>query len=199
MWALGIGAILLAVLAGGAAVATSMDEKVDSRGVCPTEPFRIAQAHGVSLDVEALARMMMSEAGTSKSRRAVGWAARNYARRKGESISTILLRGRLKNGTPSSSEGKFGAQNTGKYVSTRTPSTTDSRKDAAAILAGSLPDPTDGSTQWDAPAAQDALVGKVTGYTKTSAEVAAERSKTSVLVMADGVSNIRFWRPKGVA
>ena len=200
-WVL-FGVAALAVLALGAkTVIDAAAEKADSNGVVQAEPYQIAAAHGVSLDVEALARLGPSEAGSSKAAQtAVMWATVNYAKRAGLSISQLLLRGRLKSGLPSSSEGKFGAQNTGKYASTRNPSTSQSRELAAGVLSGKIPDPTKGATQYDAPAAQDAGVAKkLPGYTKTSAEIAAERSKTSKLVMVAGVSNIRFWAPKSGA
>jgi hypothetical protein len=196
----GIAALAALVLMGGSIIG-SLDEKVDANGVCRAEPYQIAASHGISLDAEALARLGPSEAGSGKAAQiAVMWAAVNYAKRKGESISTLLLRGKLKSGLPSSSEGRFAAQNTGKYASTRSPSTAQSRENAVAVLAGKLADPTHGATQWDAPAAQDAMAKKgVAGYTKTSAEVADERSKASTLVAVTGVSSIRFWKPKGVA
>jgi hypothetical protein len=197
-WVL-FGVVALALLAlGGKAVIDAAAEKADANGVVQAEPYEIAAAHGLSLDAEALARLGPSEAGSSKAAQtAVMWATVNYAKRAGLSVSQLLLRGRLKSGLPSSSEGKFGAQNTGKYASTRSPSTSQSRELAVGILGGKIPDPTKGATQYDAPAAQDALVGKATGYVKTSADIAAERSKTSTLVMVPGVSNIRFWAPKG--
>ena len=180
----------------------AINEKADAGGVVQSDPWAIAQSHGVSLDVEALARLAVSEAGSGeKAQIAVMWATRNMAAKRGESVNALLLRGRTKSGVASSSNGKFGAQNTGKYASTRLPSTAASRTRAARVMAGAVPDPTGGATQYDAPKAQNALAAEgVAGYSQTADQVAASRSKTSVAVIVPGVTGIRFWVPKdGVA
>lgn len=198
LWLGSAGALgALALIWKGGKMPLSLDEKTGPDGVCLTDPSEIARAHGVTLDCEALARMMVSETPGRLARLAVGSAALNMARRRGESVAALLLRGRNKNGSPSISDGRFGAQNTGKYASTRTPSTPEARADARDLLAGKIADPTGGATQWDAPSTQDAQVAAgAPGYTKTAAQVAAERSKSSELVMVPGVSHTRFWKPK---
>jgi hypothetical protein len=190
------GSVALLYLGGKAMGA--LNEKADANGVCQTDPEAIARAHGVSLDVEALARMAVKEAGAGeKAQIAVMWACRNEAKREGISVARLLLRGRNKNGTPSSSDGKFGSQNTGKYAATPLPSTPESRARAAKVLAGAVSDPTGGAVQFDAPSAQDKLqAAGVAGYTKSAAEVAADRLATRSFVMVPGVTNIRFWVPK---
>jgi hypothetical protein len=203
MWLLvGLGVLGVGMAAGGTAVvnAVSLAEKANADGICPTDPATIARAHGVTLDAEALARMGVSEASGRQARVAVMAAAINEARRRGESIAALLLRGRNKNGSVSASDGRFAGQNTGKYASTRSPSTAETRVDAQGLLSGKIGDPTNGANQWFAAAAQDALVKKGTaGYTKTSAEILASRSKTSDVVTVSGVSSIQFFRPKGAA
>lgn len=198
-WLLGIGSLVVigaVVLGRKVAMGPSSNEKADANGLVQAEPFRLAEQRGVSLDIYALARMLVSEAGEKNkaAMTAVGWAAVNHAIARGESISTVLLRGK------GSSEGKFGGQNTGgKYASTKQVPSDTTIALAKGILAHTIPDPTKGARQWDAPAAQNKLVaGKVAGYAKTSDDVAAERSKTNDLVMVSGVPSIRFWRPKGV-
>jgi hypothetical protein len=197
-WLLGIGTILVVgavVLGRKVAMGPSGNEKADESGLVQAEPFRLAEQRGVSLDIYALARMLVSEAGEKNkaAMTAVGWAAVNHAIARGESVSTVLLRGKGK------SEGKFGGQNTGgKYASTKQVPSDATVALAKGILAHTVPDPTKGARQWDAPAAQNKMVGKVAGYTKTSADVAAERLKTNDMVMVSGVPAIRFWRPKGV-
>ncbi len=177
----------------------ALNEKADAGGVVQADPYLIARAHGVSLDVEALARMAVKEAGAGeKAQIAVMWATRNMARRRGESISALLLRGRTRSGVATSSDGKFGAQNTGKYASTVLPSTAASRARAEKVMAGTVPDPTGGAVQFDAPSAQDKLkAAGVAGYDKSAEDIASDRSKSEVAVMVPGVSNIRFWVPKG--
>jgi hypothetical protein len=197
-WLLGAGAVIITgaiVLGRKVAMGPAENEKADVNGLVSGEPFRLAEQRGVSLDVYALGRMMASEAGTKAARIAVGWAAVNHAVARKESISTVLLRASKNH---RQAEGKFGAQNLGKYASTRAVPSDAVLVDAKAILAGKMKDPTKGSRQWDAPAAQNRMVGKVAGYTKTAEEVAAARLKTNDMVMVDGVPNIRFWRPKGV-
>lgn len=194
-WLLGIGSLVVVgavVLGRKVAQGPSSNEKADVNGLVGAEPFRLAEQRGVSLDIYALGRMMVSEAGTKASRIAVGWAAVNHASARGESISTILLRGK------GSGDGHFGGQNLGKYASTKGVPDDGTLSDAKGILAHTVTDPTKGARQWDAPAAQDKMVGKVAGYIKTSAQVAAEREKTNDLIMVPGIPNIRFWRPKGV-
>jgi hypothetical protein len=197
-WLLGIGSLLVVgavVLGRKVAMGPSSNEKADVNGLVQAEPFRLAEQRGVSLDIYALARMLISEAGEKNkaAMTAVGWAAVNHAIARGESISTVLLRGK------GASEGKFGGQNTGgKYASTKQVPSDATVALAKGILAHTVPDPTKGARQWDAPAAQNAMVGKVAGYTKTASDVATERLKTNDLVMVSGVPSIRFWRPKGV-
>lgn len=193
-----LGAAALLVMAGGKAV-TAADEKADAGGVVRADPEAIARAHGVSLDVEALARLAVSEAGAGeKAQIAVMWATRNMAKRRGESVAALLLRGRTKTGNASSSDGRFGRQNTGKYASTGSPSTAVSRERASRVMSGKVLDPTGGATQYDAPGAQGALVAAgAAGYSQSADQVAATRLRDSDLVMVPGVSSIRFWVPKG--
>jgi hypothetical protein len=196
-WILGIGAVVVtgAILLGRkVAQGPAGNEKANAKGYVDAEPFRLAEQRGVPLDVYALGRMMASEAGTKVSRIAVGWAAVNHASANHESVSTVFLRS---NKSHVEANGKFGAQNLGKYASTKAVPSDETLADAKKILAGQIKDPTKGARQWDAPAAQDKMLGKVSGYTKSSTEVAAIRSKTNDMVMVDGVPNIRFWRPKG--
>lgn len=195
-WLLAGGAALVVgavVLGRKVAMGPSANEKANVNGLVEAEPFRLAEQRGVSLDVYALARMIVSEAGEKN--RAAGiacaWAAVNHAIARGESISTVLLRGK------GSSEGRFGGQNLGKYASTKQVPSDATISIAKDVLNHSIPDPTKGARQWDAPAAQNAMLGKVAGYTKSADDVAATRLKTNDLVMVPGVPSIRFWRPKG--
>lgn len=169
---------------------TDLVETVGESGVVMAEPRDIAAKNGVSLDVEALARLAVSEATTRAGRIAVMWATRNYAKRAHLSIAELLLRSKH----PLAS-GKFSRQNLGKYASTALPSTTETRTDAARVLSGVIRDPTGGATQYDCPAAQGKLQGQ-RGYTKTADEVAETRARDSVLVTLPGVPGLRFWKPK---
>ena len=194
---------------GGAAVVSAVKKAKGKRvtnapagpdGIVRVPPDELARQAGVSLDVYALARMLRSEHGSEAERVkvAVGWAAVNQAKASGVSISRLLLRGTAKGG----SDGYFGAQNVGKYASTRTDPTTDDVAIAAKVLGRTVPDPTGGATQFDSPAAQRALVAKnLKGYSKGPEAVAAERLKRSDLVTVPGIDpdHLRFWRPRGAA
>ena len=195
-WLVGIGTLLVVgavVLGRKVAMGPSENEKANSSGAVEGEPFRLAEQRGVSLDIYALGRMMASEASGKIPRIAVGWAAVNHAVAVGESISTVLLRGK------GAGSGHFGAQNLGKYASTRAVPDDATLSDAKAILAHSIPDPTNGCRQFDAPKAQNAAkAAGVTGYNKTADDVADSRLKTNDRVLVPGVPGIEFWRPKGV-
>lgn len=163
----------------------------------PADPRELASQAGAGIDVYALARLGASEAGSEAEKVAVMWATVNQARARKVTISQLLTR--ASKGGPS--DGFFARQNVGgRFGSTaRSPSAKD-LEIARKVHAQLIPDPTGGARQWDSPKAQDALLAKGTpGYTKTAADVAAERSKTNDLVMVPGVPNTRFWRPKGVA
>lgn len=192
---------------GGAAVVVAVKKgkrvtnaPAGADGLVRVPPDELARQAGVSLDVYALARMLRSEHGSEGERVkiAVGWAAVNQARASGVSISRLLLRGTAKGG----SDGLFGAQNVGKYASTRNDPHTDDVEIARKVLSRAVADPTGGATQFDSPKAQRALVAKgLKGYTKGPEAVAAERMKKSDLVVVAGIDpdHLRFWRPRGAA
>jgi hypothetical protein len=97
-------------------------------------------------DVEALARILTSEAGshTVRERLAVGWLARNRARKKRTTIARMVC-------TPC-------GPGAGRGFSTRLPATTKNRELAALILATpAAEDPTGGATSGFEPELQDRL------------------------------------------
>jgi hypothetical protein len=170
-------------------------------GVVRRDPAALAREAGTTLPIYALARMLRSEHGSEAEpvKIAVGWAAMNEARARKTTIERLLLKGILKNGKPSSSDGLFGSQFTGKYVTTaRDPSTADIEI-ARKVLSGAVPDPTRGATQFDSPAGQRAALKRgVTGYSKTPEELARDRSKVSDLVVVAGIDpdHLRFWKKR---
>ncbi len=195
-----LGAVLLS---GGDAKAAAVEHVVGPRGWVEAEPRRLASVAGVSDSVYALASAMVSEAGANElAQTAVGWALRNHADDRGESVFRVLTRaGRNDPATRQfvahESNHFFGPQNVGpRWASTRKAPTARALELAGDILTGAIDDPTGGATQFDAPTAQDTLLGKVEGYVKDAAQVAAERSKGATLVMLPGVDSIRFWVPK---
>jgi len=202
--ALGVGGVILLARSGSAEAAAQV-HVVGSRGWVEAEPSVLAAKAGVSDSVYALASAMVSEAGGSNdvAMTAVGWALRNHAIDRGESILRVLTRaGRNDKSTrtfiPHDSDGYFAPQNVGpRWASTRKPPTARALEIAAQVLANDVDDPTGGATQFDAPKAQEALLGVAAGYTKTADEVAEARRKTSDEVYVPGVSSIRFWVPRG--
>lgn len=176
---------------------------VGSKGWVEEDPRVLALAAGVSDNVYALASMMVSEAGGDLLLQiAVGHVAVNEARARGTSVFRLLTRAGRRDGVtkqfdPHESNDFYGPQNVGpRYASTKLAPTAAALENAAEVLSGAVPDPTDGARQWDAPGAQDSLLGKAAGYLKSSAEVAASRSKNNELVMVPGITSTRFWRPK---
>lgn len=209
---MGVLAILGALFVAGMllrvtdAEAASGGHVVGSRGFVEADPHGLAQLAGVSDNVYALASAMVSEAGgKAAAQAAVGWALRNHADERGESIFRVLTRaGRNDRDTRKfeahEGNGFYGPQNVGpRWASTRKAPTPEALALAADILSGAVSDPTGGATQFDAPSAQDSLLGKVEGYVKDAQQVAEERSKGAVMVMLPGVDGIRFWVPKGEA
>jgi hypothetical protein len=182
----------------------SMNHKVGDLGWVSADPHALAAAAGVSDNVYALASMMQSEGGGNSALRiATGWCARNKAERAGISVFRLLTRAGKNDKTSGSfvahpSSGMYGPQNVGpRYASTRSPGSSAALEEAAGILAGTIDDPTDGCTQFDAPKVQDSLLGKlVSGYNATAEDVARDRTKSSDLVMLPGISSTRFWRPR---
>ncbi|MDD5367330.1 MAG: hypothetical protein PHR30_18505 [Gallionellaceae bacterium] len=190
---LGIGAVVaVAVIATAGGSGTAGPD-----GVVRADPKLLAQKSGAGIDVYALARMISSEAGgaSEQAKIAIAWTAVNEARRRKVTISGLLLAGHTRKGAPSSSAGFFGAQKTGKYATTAHEATAVDLAIARKVYGGVVADPTGGATQFDSPRSQ--IVG-VAGNTKTAAQVAAERSAHSDLVVASGVDpNVfRFWRPR---
>lgn len=202
--AISAGLVLAALVVGGkAAPIGTAEHRLGQDGWVEADPRGLAEGAGVNLEVYALASMMTSEAGSHEMTMiAVGWAAKNRAATRGESIFRTLTRAGKNNArglfVAHESSGLFAPQNVGpRYASTRKPPTARALELARQIIDDEIADVTDGCTQFDAPTAQDALLACATkGYTKTAAQIAEERSRGADLVMLPGVSQTRFWRPR---
>jgi hypothetical protein len=197
-----VGAVLLGT--GGDAAAAAISHVIGPKGWVEADPRRLASLAGVSDSTYALASAMVSEAGDEPlAQTAVGWALKNHADDRGESVFRVLTRaGRNDKDTRQfvahESNGYFGPQNVGpRWATTRKAPTSMALDLASAILSDAVDDPTGGATQFDAPSAQDGFIGKVEGYIKSAQQIAEERSKGSDMVMLPGVPNIRFWVPRG--
>lgn len=166
--------------------------KYNATGVVDADPDELASIAGTDLETYALARMISSEEGNSPNRvkAAVAWCMVNESRRRGSSISSILLRAKnpLHNGW-------FGTQKdidpasanydkSDRYASTGLDPYEGDLLIAQGVLDGTLPDETDGAQQFDRPAGE-----------KDPARVAANRMASGAeLVMVPGLDSIRFWR-----
>lgn len=160
-------------------------------GIIATTPAELAKADGVSIEVESLARTMQSEDSSRAARIGIGWAAKNMAKKKGESITQLVTYSKNPKANGRYSDQKVDG---GKYCATHKTPSKETLQLAASIIAGTIKDPTGGAIQWDAPKTQDALHKKDPAKYKPSAEIANSRIKAGRrLVQLDGVSTTRFW------
>jgi len=133
---------------------TTLDENND----VPDAPADLAAEAGsemgrpVSLEAYALARMLASEESkaSATTKAAIAWVAVNEARRRGTSVSGLLLRD---NGP---GNGRFGEQR-GRYASTRTDPYEGDLQVAEAVLSGEVGDITGGAVHFYRPELQDRL------------------------------------------
>lgn len=143
-------------------------------------------------EVEALARVMQSEAGGEPKiiQVAVGFATINLSNARNESIWQIAR------GTAD----EWGGQGSGdRRVSSRMEATAKMVELARAVLSGDESDPTGGAYQFDSPRAQRALLIKMPELYHTTPEQVAENRRRDglVLQLLPGIPEERFrmWRP----
>lgn len=120
-------------------------------GVIDTPPEECAQADGVSVEVESLARVGQSEEFTTTGRTAVMWAAKNMASKRGISITQLVTTAKhIVNGAHIVEEydGKYTRDIAGKYCSTYQQPSASTLVLAKAILDGAVSDPTSGAIHW---------------------------------------------------
>jgi hypothetical protein len=159
-------------------------------GVIDTPPEIIAKADGVPVEVESLARAMYSEESAKQARIAIGWAIKNYAKKQGKSITSVVT------ASKGTANGKYSKQDVkgGKYCTTFKSPDRATLQLASEIISGSIRDPTNGAIQWDAPKAQAALHAKDPVKFKSPETIAANRQREGRrLVMVADVPNTRFW------
>jgi hypothetical protein len=159
-------------------------------GVIKTKPEDVARDDGVPVEIESLARAMESEESGNAARTAVGWAIKNKAKKSNKTITRLVTASKNKE-----IDGFYGQQDKGpKYCSTYKSPSGSTLQLAQAVYSGSVPDPTRGATQWDAPRAQDALHAKNPTKWKSSEDIKAKREgEGKRMVIIDGVPNTRFW------
>lgn len=84
---------------------------------------------------------------------------------------------------------------TGRPFSTRFEATYFARAQAALAVSDHLdgvPDPTQGATHWFDPADEDALKGRVPGYTRSAADIRAAWTKDGLSCLS-AVAGLEFW------
>jgi hypothetical protein len=120
-------------------------------GVIDTPPAQLAQADGVDVEVESLARVGQSEEMGEAGRTAVMWAAKNYAAKREISITQLVTSAKhIVNGEHivEDYDGKYTRDIAGKFCSTYQQPDPSTLVLAAAILDGSVADPTSGAIHW---------------------------------------------------
>jgi hypothetical protein len=174
-------------------------------GLVEAEPEGLAEEAGVSLDVFALATMLSSEHGNDPQvyKEAVGSVALNEARRRGVSITDLLLTvvnpshagffGSQADMEKTTSKGGHAAD---RYASTARAPYEDDIGIAKALIAGETPDPTGGALQFDSPRAQDAGFKKGLYSMDANALKTKRESEGKTEVDIDGIDayRLRFWR-----
>ena len=114
-------------------------------------PAAIAQRDNVTVDVETLARIGMSEESSTIGRIAVMWAARNMAAKRGVSVTFLATSAKhVVDGVHITEDydGHYTRLLAGKFCSTYQDPDADTLSLAQSVLDGSIPDPTSGATHW---------------------------------------------------
>ena len=164
------------------------------KGIVPDDPQILADTAGLDLDTYTLARIGQSEEGLSSDRAkiAVMYAALNHANNQGKSITDIACAGNPKRSDYAAADGHYGRQGIHPYCSTIAAPKPHTIELAQQVMSGEVEDETEGAQWWDNPHAQDALHLVDPATYKSSAEIAATRSKNARLLNIPGVST-RFW------
>ena len=179
---------LLALLVGGGAVAAAAALLLRDRNDNGRAVDRTGEPVGgdvVTDDVEALARVIASEAGSTRysdeERRAIAWTVRNRARRRKTTIARLVCQ-------------PCGPCCRGRPFSSARPATDAARRLAKDVLAEPLErDPTQGARAFFEPAVQDRLVAeRRPGYRFTSAALRAKWSREGQRYLST-VGAFEFW------
>jgi hypothetical protein len=145
-----------------------LGQSAEKSSFVPVAPKTMAATAGIPIETYTLARVIRSEAGSSDRavRVAVAWVTKNEAQRRGVSLTDLVVR------TGKKGSGYYGAQNIGgRFVSSRMAPREEDVILADKIQQGAIPDNTGGAVKFFSPGAQDQLVGKLVGYSKTSREI----------------------------
>jgi len=171
-------------------------------GTVPGTPDSLAAVAGVDVEVYSLARNIASEEGNSsnETQAAVGWATLNYANAVGKSVTALLTQAKypphsgsygtqrnIEVGTPNGPNPATGFMGgSDRYASTALDPYEGHIAIAQGVIDGTIPDVTNGATQYDRPA----------GESNPDAIAASRESegKTEVDLSDQGVDpGLRFW------
>lgn len=171
------------------------DGTVTTDGETPVPPEGLAAGLGLEPNRYAMARAIVSEVGTLPlaAQIGVGWAIRNMAAHRGESVLKLVTRAGSKVGgswVPNDADGFFGKQNQGRYCSTSQDADDNAYDIADQVMSSSVDDPTGGARQWDSPNA----FSSSGAADKTAASRIAD-GNVEVDIPGVSSSSLRFWRP----
>lgn len=188
----GDGAIAGLVVGGAAIVAALLwprDRDDNGRALRALEPGEPPPSPAprvfISDEIEALARVIASEAGSKRysddERRAIGWTVRNRARRRKTTIARMVCQ-------------PCGPCCRGRPFASSQPATDDTRRLAREILAAPVEqDPTGGARAFFEPAVQDRLVAeRRPGYRFDSATLRAKWMREGQHYLST-VGAFEFW------
>jgi hypothetical protein len=124
---------------------------VDMTSVIHTSPDELAKNDGVDVDTESLARVGQSEETGESGRTAVMWACKNYAAKRGITITQLVTSAKhIVDGVHVTEDyhGKYTRDIAGKYCSTYEQPNASTLVLAKAIIDGLVDDPTSGAIHW---------------------------------------------------
>jgi hypothetical protein len=182
--------VALAGLVGAGVGLLYFSRRADAANAEPAQGSApLVAAVGAGLEVVALARILASEdaRGTAAERVAIGWCARNRARKRGQTIEQMVCVPHC--GPQSEAGGKMRP-----FSSARPPREADLELAKSVLAAPAWADPTEGATSCLVPELQDRLVTEGRpGYTRTYAEV-RERWMKGGLKPIGRIGKWELWR-----
>lgn len=166
-------------------------------GVIDRTPHECASDDSVDIEVESLARCGQSEESSTLGRTCVMWACKNQAHKTNRSITALVTNakhkvkhvddfGKVTYGPESLTpdyHGFYSRNLVGKYCSTYQRPTSETLNLAKQVIDGTVDDPTEGSSKWDAPSL----------LSDPDALAASREQEGYRLVLIPGVEKTRFW------
>ena len=194
---LGIMLFIVVVIAIAKSGSPLGDRIMDTIGVVQADPQSLADADGVTLDVETLARVGQSEESTTAGRIACMWAIKNQARKRKVSIFYACTTGHYKDSNGVSQvapfDGKFRRDMAHTQCSTYRQPSQETLVLAQQVFDGTTSDPTDGATHWFAPGLQDKMY-TLGIYSKSADDIRYNYAARGMFLKSvDGVDSTEFY------